>query len=155
MSVESKLAEMGLVLPEAPQPGGNYVPHRFVGNTLILAGVISIANGELTHAGQVGAEQTVKSAEKAAEVCALNALAAIKGAVGSLDRVKQFLYLGGYVNAVASFPDSPLVINGASDLFVALYGESGKHARAAIAVAGLPKNATVEIQVTVEVDLSN
>lgn len=152
MTIEEKLKNLGLILPEAPQPGGNYVPHRINGNTLILAGVISIANGEVTHAGQVGVDQTVETGQEAANVCALNALAAIKGAIGSLDKVKQFLYMGGYVNAVAGFPDSPLVINGASNLFVELYGDAGKHARAAIAVAGLPKNATVEIQVTVEIE---
>ena len=150
MTIEEKLTSLGLSLPEAPQPGGNYVPHRIVGNTLILAGVISVSNGEVT-AGQVGDTQTVETGQEAAQLCALNALAAIKGALGSLDKVKQFLYMGGYVNAVSGFPDSPLVINGASNLFVELYGEAGKHARAAIAVAGLPKNATVEIQVTVEI----
>jgi len=147
--IETKLAELGLSLPPPPSPGGNYVPHRFNGNTLILAGVISARDGAVTHAGQVGQHQTVESGYAAAQVCALNTLAAIKGALGDLSRVDEFLYLGGYVNAVAGFDQSPQVINGASDLFVKLYGEAGKHARAAIAVAGLPKNATVEIQVTV------
>jgi enamine deaminase RidA (YjgF/YER057c/UK114 family) len=97
----------------------------------------------------VGREQTVESGYAAARVCALNSLAAIKGALGRLDRVREFVYIGGYVNAVAGFAESPQVINGASDLFVELYGDAGKHARAAIAVAGLPRNSTVEIQVTV------
>ncbi len=149
--IEAKLAALGLSLPAAPTPGGSYLPHRINGNTLILAGVISIFDGRMTHVGQVGAEQTIETAREAAKVCALNALAAIKGALGSLDRVETFLYVGGYVNAVAGFPDAPLVINGASDLFVELYGDAGRHARAAIAVAGLPKNATVEIQVTVTI----
>jgi len=147
--IETKLAALGLALPPPPSPGGNYVPHRINGNTLVLAGVIAIRDGVATHAGQVGREQTVESGYAAAQVCALNTLAAIKGALGRLDRVKEFVYLGGYVNAVAGFGESPQVINGASDLFVKLYGEPGKHARAAIAVAGLPRNATVEIQVTV------
>ena len=147
--IETKLAALGLALPPPPSPGGNYVPHRINGNTLVLAGVIAIRDGVVTHAGQVGREQTVESGYAAAQVCALNTLAAIKGALGRLDRVKEFVYLGGYVNAVAGFGESPQVINGASDLFVKLYGEPGKHARAAIAVAGLPRNATVEIQVTV------
>ena len=138
-----------MALPPPPSPGGNYVPYRINGNTLVLAGVIAIRDGVVTHAGQVGREQTVEGGYAAAQVCALNTLAAIKGALGRLDRVKEFVYLGGYVNAVAGFGESPQVINGASDLFVKLYGEAGKHARAAIAVAGLPRNATVEIQVTV------
>ena len=111
--------------------------------------MISARDGVVTHAGQVGREQTVETAVAAAQVCALNTLAAIKGALGSLGRVQEFLYVGGYVNALPGFDQSPQVINGASDLFVQLYGEPGKHARAAIAVAGLPRNATVEIQVTV------
>ena len=148
-SIESKLLALGLTLPAAPLAGGNYVPYRITGDTLILAGVISIRDGELTHAGQVGAERTVEEGYAAAQVCALNALAAIKLALGNLDRVREFLYLGGYDNAVAGFTESPRVINGASDLFVQLYGEAGKHARAAVAVAGLPRGATAEIQVTV------
>lgn len=148
--IETKLAEMGLTLPGEPVAGGNYVPWRMNGNTLILAGVISARDGVLTHVGQVGAGvQTVETGYAAAQVCALNALAAMKAALGDLGRVKEFLYVGGYVNAVAGFAESPQVINGASDLFVKLYGEAGKHARAAVAVAGLPKNATVEIQATV------
>jgi enamine deaminase RidA (YjgF/YER057c/UK114 family) len=147
--IEAKLAALGLALPPPPIPGGNYVPHRINGGTLVLAGVIAIRDGVVTHAGQVGREQTVEGGYAAAQVCALNTLAAIKGALGRLDRVKEFVYLSGYVNAVAGFGESPQVINGASDLFVKLYGDAGKHARAAIAVAGLPRNATVEIQVTV------
>lgn len=150
-AIAAKLAALGLTLPAAPTPGGSYVPHRIHGNTLILAGVISSFNGQMTHVGQVGREHTIETAREAAKICALNVLAAIQGALGSLDRVEAFLYVGGYVNAVAAFPDAPAVINGASDLFVELYGEAGRHARAAIAVAGLPKNATVEIQVTVAI----
>lgn len=149
--IAAKLSALGLALPAAPKPGGSYLPHRIHGNTLILAGVISSFNGQMTHTGQVGKEHTVESAREAAKICALNVLAAIQGALGSLDRVDAFLYVGGYVNAISSFPDAPAVINGASDLFVELYGEAGRHARAAIAVAGLPKNATVEIQVTVAI----
>lgn len=149
--IAAKLSALGLTLPAAPVPGGSYVPHRIHGNTLILAGVISSFNGRMTHVGQVGREQTIETAREAARVCALNVLAAIQGALGSLDRVDAFLYVGGYVNAISAFPDAPAVINGASDLFVDLYGDAGRHARAAIAVAGLPKNATVEIQVTVAI----
>jgi enamine deaminase RidA (YjgF/YER057c/UK114 family) len=149
--IDAKHTAHGLTLPAAPAPGGSYVPHRIHGNTLILAGVISSFNGQMTHVGQAGREQTVETAREAAKICALNVLAAIQGALGSLDHVESFLYVGGYVNAIAGFPDAPAVINGASDLFVDLYGDAGRHARAAIAVAGLPKNATVEIQVTVAI----
>jgi enamine deaminase RidA (YjgF/YER057c/UK114 family) len=148
-SIEAKLQELGLILPPPAAPAGSYVPYRINGNTLILSGVLAMRDGVVTHAGQVGKEQTVESGNAAAQVCALNTLAAIKGALGRLDRVKEFLFVSGFVNGVAGFAESPQVINGASDLFVKLYGEAGKHARAAVAVAGLPRNTTVEIQVTV------
>lgn len=147
--IEAKLNGLGLTLPAAPVPAASYLPFRFNGNTLVLAGVISVRDGVMTHAGQVGKDQTVESANAAAQACALNALASIKLALGRLDRVREFIFVSGYVNAVAGFGQSPDVINGASDLFVRLYGDAGRHARAAVAVAGLPRNATVEIQVTV------
>ena len=147
--IEAKLNALGLALPAPGAPAGSYVPFRINGNTLILSGVLNLRDGVLSHAGQVGQDQTVESANAAAQVCALNLLAAIKAALGRLDRVKEFLFVAGFVNGVASFAESPQVINGASDLFVKLYGEAGKHARAAVAVAGLPRNATVEIQANV------
>ncbi len=147
--IETRLAELGLVLPAALVPSASYIPYRINGNTLYLAGVISVWNGVVTHAGQVGDGQTVEAGYAAAQICALNALASIKAALGRLDRVHSFLYVTGFVNAIAAFPGSHLVINGASDLFIKLYGEKGRHARAAVAVAGLPLNATAEIQVNV------
>ena len=104
----------------------------------------------MTHVGQVGLEQTVQTAYESAKICALNTLANIKAATGSLDSVKQFVLVTGFVNAVSGFTESPAVINGASELFGQLYGEAGKHARAAVAAAGLPRGSTVEIQVIVE-----
>jgi enamine deaminase RidA (YjgF/YER057c/UK114 family) len=150
--IEVKLEALGLKLPAAPVPAARYLPFRINGTTLILSGVVSIRDGVVTHAGQVGRDQTVDSGYAAARVCALNTLASAKLALGRLDRVREFLYVAGYVNAVAGFDQSPQVINGASDLFVELYGERGRHARAAVAVAGLPRNATVEIQVTLLFD---
>ena len=147
--IETKLEALGLTLPGPPAPAASYVPFRFNGSTLVLAGVISIRDGIVTHAGQVGSAQTVEAGYAAAQMCALNALASLKAALGRLDRVDEFIFVSGYVNAVAGFDQSPQVINGASDLFLKLYGEQGKHARAAVAVAGLPRNAAVEIQVTV------
>jgi len=149
--IETKLAALGLVLPAPAAPGGSYLPYRLHGDTLILAGVISSFNGQMTHVGQVGKEHTIETAREAAKICALNVLTNIQLALGSLDRVEAFLYVGGYVNGVSGFADAPAVINGASDLFVELFGDAGRHARAAVAVAGLPKNATVEIQVTVAI----
>ena len=149
-SIEEKLSAMGLQLPAPPAPGGNYLPFRRSGRTVYLAGVLAVQNGTMTHTGQVGATQTVETGYEAARICALNALAAIKLALGSLDEISQILYLGGYVNAVSGFAQSPQVINGASDFLVELFGECGQHARAAVAVAGLPKDSTVELQLIVE-----
>lgn len=148
--IEAKLTELGLQLPQPPAAAGSYVPYIRTGNLLYLAGTVSIYNGKMTHVGQVGLEQTVQTAYESAKICALNTLANIKAATGSLDSVKQFVLVTGFVNAVSGFTESPAVINGASELFGQLYGEAGKHARAAVAAAGLPRGSTVEIQVIVE-----
>ncbi|BET68007.1 RidA family protein [Opitutales bacterium ASA1] len=150
MSHEARLQSLGLELPAPPPAGGNYLPAVQVGKLLYLAGVICTAHGAMTHTGQVGREHTIATAAEGARVCALNVLANIRAATGSLDAVKRFVTVAGYVNAVSGFADSPAVINGASDLFVEVFGDAGRHARAAVAVAGLPKNSTVEIQVVVE-----
>ena len=148
---ESKLAELGLTLPQPPASAGSYVPSVRTGNLLYLAGTLPILAGKLTHTGQVGREQTVQTGAKAAEACALNTLANIKASLGSLEGVARIVFVTGFVNAVDGFADSPAVINGASDLFVKVFGEAGRHARAAVAVNGLPRGATAEIQVVVEV----
>jgi enamine deaminase RidA (YjgF/YER057c/UK114 family) len=150
MNPEAKLAELGLTLPSPPAAAGSYVPTVRTGNLLYCAGTISALNGQVTHLGQVGKEQTVQTANKSAEICALNTLANIKAAVGSLDQVARIVFVSGFVNAVDGFSESPAVINGASDLFVKIFGEAGKHARAAVAVNGLPRGSTTEIQVVVE-----
>ncbi|PWU06057.1 MAG: hypothetical protein C5B43_02375 [Verrucomicrobia bacterium] len=151
MNIEAELKKLGFVLPEAPAAAGNYLPYVRTGNLLYLAGTICLVDGQMTHVGKVGDQQSIEAGYKATEVCALNALANIKLAMGSLDLVKRIVFVGGYVNAIPGFTESPAVINGASDLFVKLYGEMGKHARAAVAVSGLPKDSTVEIQCVVEV----
>lgn len=150
MNYEAKLAELGLKLPTPPAAAGSYVPTVRTGNLLYCAGTICMIDGQMTHVGQVGKEQTIDNAKKAAEVCALNTLANIKAAVGSLDQVARVVFVSGFVNAVDGFADSPAVINGASDLFVKVFGDVGKHARAAVAVNGLPRGSTAEVQVVVE-----
>lgn len=151
MNPEAKLAELGLTLPPPPAAAGSYVPTVRTGNLLYCAGTISLLNGQISHSGQVGKEQTVQTANKSAEICALNTLANIKAALGSLDQVARIVFVSGFVNAVDGFTESPAVINGASDLFVKIFGDAGKHARAAVAVNGLPRGSTTEIQVVVEV----
>ena len=150
MSAEKRLLELGIVLPEGPAPGGNYLSAKAVGNLLYLAGVISIgAEGVIT--GTAGADRSIAEGYFAARACALTQLAVLKHTVGSLDKVREIVSVNGYVNAVAGFPDSPAVINGASDLLVAVFGDQGRHVRAAIGVSALPRNALVELQMIVAV----
>ena len=126
------------------------MPAVRTGNLLYVSGTLALKDGQVTHRGQVGADQTVETGYQAARIAALNTLAAIKGELGSLDAVTRIVMVNGFVNAVPDFGDSPKVINGASDLLAAVFGEKGKHARAAVAVAGLPLQSAVEIQVVVE-----
>jgi len=150
MSAETKLKELGYSLPHLPAAGGNYLSAKIVGNLVFLSGVISIdENGVMT--GVVGPEKTIEDAYAAARRCALTQLAVLRQALGSLDRVMQIVSVNGYVNTVSGFGDSPKVINGASDLLVEIFGESGRHVRAALGVAALPRNAMVELQMTVEI----
>jgi len=148
--IDARIKELGIILPTLPQPGGNYLPARTVGPMVYLAGVISIQNGEVI-AGTAGAGRTVEEGYAAARACAISQLAVLSSHLGSLDKVKNIVTVNGYVNAVAGFPDSPKVINGASDLFVQIFGDAGRHARTAIGVPALPRNALVELQMTVEV----
>lgn len=144
------MQELGLVLPSPPQAGGNYVPAKTVVGVVYLAGVISTGpDGIIT--GTVGQNRSVEEAKAAAKCCALTQLAVLQHHLGSLDAVKQIISLNGYVNAVAGFAESPQVINGASDLLVQVFGDAGRHVRAAVGVSALPRNALVELQMIVEV----
>jgi enamine deaminase RidA (YjgF/YER057c/UK114 family) len=150
VGAEARLQELGIILPALPAPGGNYVSAKTVGHIVYLAGVISTGpEGIIT--GTAGGDRTIADRYAAARACALTHLAVLKRHLGSLDAVKSVIGVNGYVNAVAGFPDSPSVINGASDLLVQVFGEAGKHVRAAIGVSALPRNALVEVQMTVEV----
>jgi enamine deaminase RidA (YjgF/YER057c/UK114 family) len=147
---EARLQEMGLVLPALPAVGGTYLPAKTVGHIVYLAGVIS-TNSEGVITGTIGIDRTIDEGYDAARACALTQLAVLQRHVGSLDVVKGIVSVNGYVNAVAGFQDSPKVINGASDLFVKIFGDEGRHVRAAIGVSALPRHAVVELQMTVEV----
>ena len=150
MKADQKLSELGYTLPELPAPGGNYLPAKIVGNLVFLSGVISTdEHGVMT--GIIGQDRSIEEGYAAARRCALTQLAVLRQTIGTLDRIKQVVSLNGYVNTVSSFPDSPKVINGASDLLVEVFGEVGRHVRAALGVAALPRNAMVEIQMTVEI----
>ena len=147
---EVRLRELGILLPDLPTAGGNYVPAKTVGQIVYLAGVISTDAGSVI-TGTVGADRTLDEGYAAARACALTQLAVLRRHLGSLDAVRSVVSVNGYVNAIAGFPDSPKVINGASDLLVQVFGDSGRHVRAAIGVSALPRNALVELQMTVEV----
>ena len=148
MTREENLIASGHVLPELPRPGGNYVPAKTVGKLVYLSGVISTdAGGTMT--APLG---DLQRGYLAAQGCALTHLAILKQHLGSLDAVKSIVSLNGYVSAPAGFPDSPQVVNGASDLLVAVFGEAGRHVRAAVAVSSLPRNALVELQMVVEIE---
>ena len=150
VSPEKVLSDLGLVLPTAPSPGGNYVPAKRVGPILYLSGVISTGpDGIIT--GLAGADRTVEEGYAAARACALTQLAVIQRELGSLDRIAEVVSVNGYVNAVVGFGDSPAVINGASDLLVQVFGEAGRHVRAALGVSALPRNALVEVQMAVRI----
>ena len=150
MSAEKRLLELGIKLPEPPAPGGNYQPAKIAGNLLYLAGAISMESGAVI-TGTAGADRNIPEGYAAARACTLTHLAVLKRTLGSLDKVQQIVSVNGYVNAVAGFPDSPAVINGASDLLLEVFGEPGRHVRAAVGVSALPRNALVELQMIVAV----
>jgi enamine deaminase RidA (YjgF/YER057c/UK114 family) len=147
---EEKLTALGLGLPQRPAPGGNYVPSKRVGEMMYLSGVISTAGGEVM-TGTVGVDRTVQEGYEAAKACTLMHLAILLWELGSLSRVAEVVAVNGYVNAAPGFADSPAVINGASDLLVQVFGEAGRHVRAAVGVSALPRNALAEVQMTVRV----
>lgn len=147
--IEEKLAARGLSLPEAPAPVGSYLPYQRAGEMIYLAGTICLRAGVMTHTGPLGRDRTLEYGQEAAIVCTLNALANLREALqGDWRRLRQIVFVNGYVYGVPGFAEAPQVINAASDLLAALFGEKGCHARAAMAVAGLPKESTVELQLT-------
>jgi enamine deaminase RidA (YjgF/YER057c/UK114 family) len=150
--VESRINELKIALPEAPKPVAAYIPAKQSGNLVFTAGQLPMVNGELISKGLLGQDVEIDEANKAASICTLNALAAIKGVIGDLDRIKQIVRVVGYVASVPTFTQQPAVVNGASELLLEIFGENGKHARSAVGMAVLPLNASVEIELTVEVE---
>jgi enamine deaminase RidA (YjgF/YER057c/UK114 family) len=151
-SLEIKIADLGYAIPEAPKPVAAYIPAKQTGNLVFTAGQLPMVSGELISKGLLGQDVEIDEANKAARICTLNALAAIKGVIGDLDRIKQIVRVVGYVASVPTFTQQPAVVNGASELLLEIFGENGKHARSAIGMAVLPLNASVEIELTVEVE---
>ena len=151
--IDTRLSELEIELPEASAPAANYVPYTLENGTLYIAGQVPFWNGELLHVGKVGAEYSLADAVQAARVCGLNIIAQAKAALGGdLDRVRRIAKVGGFVNALPEFGQHPEVVNGASDLFVDIFGEAGKHARFAVGAVSLPLGVPVEVDATMIVD---
>jgi enamine deaminase RidA (YjgF/YER057c/UK114 family) len=149
--IEKRLAELGIVLPPAPQPVASYIPVKVVGDLAWVAAQIPMQDGAVTVAGKVGGEVTIDDANAGARRCALQALAALQAALGTLDRVKGIVKLDVFVASATGFIDHPKVANGASDLLVEVFGDEGRHARAAVGVPELPLGAAVEVAILVQV----
>jgi len=150
-AIEQRLSELGLKLPEAPQPVANYVPFLLSGDQLFISGQVSKDEAGRMLTGALGAGVSIEDGQAAARHCALNLLAQAKAALGNLERIVQVLRLTGFVASSADFFDQPKVINGASDLLVAVLGDAGKHTRSAVGVASLPLNASVEIDAILKI----
>jgi enamine deaminase RidA (YjgF/YER057c/UK114 family) len=151
-TIEKKLGELGVVLKEPAAPSANYVPFVRTGNLLVVSGQLCFdENGKLAAKGQLGAGVSIEDGQKAARACAVNVLAQVKTALGDLDKVLRVVRLGGFVNAAPGFLEGPKVMNGASDLMVAAFGEKGKHARTTIGVSALPLDAAMEVEGLFEV----
>ena len=150
-NIEERLIAIGVVIPEAPKPVAAYVPAKQVGKLVFTAGQLPMVNGELISKGLLGQDVEIEEANIAARICTINALAAIKGLIGDLDQIQQIVRVVGYVASIPTFTQQPAVVNGASELLLEIFGEKGKHARSAVGMAVLPLNASVEIELTVEV----
>ena len=152
MSIEERLTELGIELPPAPKPVASYVPVVVAGGLAFVAGQGALVDGEVLHPGHVGADVTVEQAQEAARRCGLQVLAALREELASLDRVRRIANVTVYVASAPGFTEQPVVANGASDLFIEVFGEAGRHARAAVGVPELPLNLSVEVAVIVEVE---
>lgn len=151
MNIESRLSELGIALPPAPAGVGAYAPWVRTGNLVITSGQLPWRDGKLAYTGKLGAEVSIEQGFEAARICAINAIAQLKSAVGDLDRISQIVRLEGFVHSAPGFHEHPKVLNGASELFLAVFGERGKHARTALGINEMPLNAAVQIAVIAEV----
>lgn len=151
MNIAEKLQELGHELPNAAAPAANYVPYVISGKHIFISGQIPFLNGEVMHLGRIGDDISVEDGVEAAKACALNILGQANAAVeGDWSKIKRLVKLGGFVSSVPEFTDQPQVINGASDLMVAVLGESGRHARFAVSAGALPRGVAVEIDAIFE-----
>jgi len=152
MSIEGRIQELGIEIPAAPGAVASYAPWVRTGNLVITSGQLPFRDGQIVYAGKLGDELDVDQGYQAARLCAINALAQLKEAVGSLDAVRQILRLEGNVHSAAGFQGQPLVLNGASELINEVFGERGRHTRTAIGINEMPLNAAVQLSVFAEVE---
>lgn len=150
MSIDARLAELGITLPQAAAPVASYVPVVIHGDLAFVSGQVSFVDGELLK-GRLGEDVSLEDGMAAARGCGLMILAQLKAALGSLDRVERVVKLGGFVNSTPDFTDQPKVVNGASDLMLEVFGDAGKHARAAVGVPSLPLGVAVEVDAVVAI----
>jgi enamine deaminase RidA (YjgF/YER057c/UK114 family) len=150
---EAKIKELGIEIPSAPKPLASYVPAVQAGSLVFTAGQLPLVNGELKYTGAVGKDISEDDAKKAAEICALNCLGAVKSVSGTLDKVVQIVKLTVFVHSADGFQNQPAVANGASDIVGKIFGEKGLHARSAVGVNALPRNAAVEVEMIVSIKL--
>ena len=151
MTPEEKLAELGLALPPAPKPVGAYVPAVRTGNLVFVSGQLPMRDGKLMATGHVGREVTLEAAQACARQAALNAMAVVAAEIGGLARIARVVRITGHVASAPGFTDQPKVLNGASDLLVQVFGDAGRHSRAAVGAAELPLGAPLELEMIVEV----
>jgi enamine deaminase RidA (YjgF/YER057c/UK114 family) len=150
--IDARLNELGIVLPESIPPAANYVPWVRTGNLLFIAGQVPVRDGKDIHTGKLGANISMEQGQECARLCAINILSHVRNALdGDLDRVVRCVRLTGFVNSTPDFGQQPLVINGASDVMVAVFGDAGRHSRAAVGNAALPRNVPVEVDAIFEV----
>lgn len=152
MTPEEKLKALGIELPEAPKPLGSYAAFARTGNLVYLSGMLPLVEGRLAATGRVGESVSPEQAVECARLAALNALAVLKSAAASLDKVKRCVKITGFIASADDFTGQPRVMNGASDLIFEVFGETGRHARAAVGVNVLPMNSPVEIEFIFEVE---
>ena len=150
-NIAQRLSQLGIKLPNTAVPAGSYVPYVLEKNLLWISGQVPFWNGKVKYRGKVGSEVSLDDAIMAARLCGLNILAQIKTALGDLNRVEQMIKLSGFVNSSSDFTDHPIVINGASDLMVDVFGELGRHTRVTIGASSLPLNSTTEVDALLRV----
>jgi len=149
--LEEKIKELGIVIPETPKPVAAYIPALKVGDLVMTSGQIPVVDGKIKYSGKVGKDLTEEDGRKAAEICAINCLSAVKSIVSDLDKVERIVKLTAFVNSAVGFTAQPKVANGASELIGIIFGEAGKHVRSAVGVNELPLDAAVEIEMIVKV----